>query len=512
MRAVVRRPRAPTRRRVGPTWAARAAIGLALLGLALVAVPAVGSAPAAASASGGPGYWLVSSTGDVAPVGPLPRYRAPTAGARIVAAASLPDGSGFWVVRSDGGVLAFGAASFHGSMRGRSMGGRPTGMAAAPDGNGYWLVDSVGDVYAFGSARFLGSAGGAVRSTVVGIAADPAGGGYWLLTSRGSVLSFGAPWFGSAAADATAAHPAVAIAAMGAGAGYRIAMSDGRVATLTRTGHDLSPPGPMRQTVTSITEAAGDAGFWLVGAGGGVLAYGSAAFLGSDTGRQPGTAVGLVPASGSPAGSPLPHGATGYDISWPQCGGTLPALPGGPAVVGVNNGSTFTVNPCLAAEASWAGSHLSLYINLSSPDPGSRWAAHGPRGRCGTRAGACRSYNYGWNAASWSVDRATAAGATSGMWWLDVETGNVWGADRAANRQVIQGAIDALHNRGLTVGAYSTTLQWGEVAGDYRPGIPGWLTVLGSPPAPWCSTVRFTGGPTWLVQTVGTVLDTDYAC
>src|SRR5438105_15719018 len=53
--------------------------------------------------------------------------------------------------------------------------------------------------------------------------------------------------------------------------------------------------------------------------------------------------------------------STGYDISFPQCGGAYPA--GAFGVVGVNGGYPFVhYNPCLADEYTHS-SHASLYIN-----------------------------------------------------------------------------------------------------------------------------------------------------
>src|SRR5207237_8960028 len=54
-------------------------------------------------------------------------------------------------------------------------------------------------------------------------------------------------------------------------------------------------------------------------------------------------------------------GSTGYDISFPQCGGAYPA--GGFGIVGVNGGYPFVhYNPCLADEYAHSP-RAALYIN-----------------------------------------------------------------------------------------------------------------------------------------------------
>jgi hypothetical protein len=63
------------------------------------------------------------------------------------------------------------------------------------------------------------------------------------------------------------------------------------------------------------------------------------------------------------ATDPYPTGLAGYDVSYPQCGGT--AATGSFGIVGVNGGRPFTNNSCLGAEYAAAPKSTapSLYIN-----------------------------------------------------------------------------------------------------------------------------------------------------
>ncbi|MDE2281571.1 MAG: hypothetical protein KGJ92_02215, partial [Actinomycetales bacterium] len=76
----------------------------------------------------------------------------------------------------------------------------------------------------------------------------------------------------------------------------------------------------------------------------------------------------------SPAVSPA---SVGYDISFPQCGGTLPTGMGF-GIVGVNDGRPYTTNPCLATEIQWATSSLAatpqFYVNTANPGPSNNTA------------------------------------------------------------------------------------------------------------------------------------------
>jgi hypothetical protein len=172
------------------------------------------------------------------------------------------------------------------------------------------------------------------------------------------------------------------------------------------------------------------------------------------------------------------EGGAGYDISWPQCGGPYPGLDAGAfGIVGVNGGRPYSFNPCFQDEFSWAGSsglQPTIYVNLQYGESGD-----GPHSCEGDDHG-CLAYNYGFGAARYAFDVAwdSTGGESQSVpiWWLDVETMNVWNDDTGLNSQVIQGAIDYLKDQARAPGVYSTPLQWGQIAGGFAPdGVIGWV-------------------------------------
>jgi hypothetical protein len=259
-----------------------------------------------------------------------------------------------------------------------------------------------------------------------------------------------------------------------------------------------------------------------------------------------------------------PSGTYGYDISWPQCKGstsstaaTLPGQPSYPdgttaytvAVVGVDGWGTGANNPCLSAEVNWAkrakrigAAPYELYMFLNSPSSSDTIDQSGPAGTCSNLASSerasCRAYNYGYNAAHLALRYAASEGASSSLWWLDIENdtcGEYWSCNRTLNSRTIQGAIDFLRSEKITVGVYSTSVQWKGITGGYVPTgvqIPIWVAgaYWTSPPypssyhywststlTPYCgSTYSFAHGKTWLLQeTPGSnnyPFDPDYAC
>jgi hypothetical protein len=119
---------------------------------------------------------------------------------------------------------------------------------------------------------------------------------------------------------------------------------------------------------------------------------------------------------------------TGYDISYPQCGGPLPANPAF-GIVGVNAGIVYSPNPCLGtgdgpSELAWAGgASAQLYANTGNPGPA--LSSHWPNGQTSPRA--CNTatapgpdtadcvYDYGWNAAADSYQTAIRAYVSLGL-------------------------------------------------------------------------------------------------
>jgi hypothetical protein len=265
---------------------------------------------------------------------------------------------------------------------------------------------------------------------------------------------------------------------------------------------------------------------------------------------------------------------TGNDVSYPQCGGSLPAAPAF-GIVGLTGGLANDLNPCFGPSSSypsysqselyWAvasstgGSSqpkASLYVNTA--DPGNvyngtviaDWPTSGstPYGSCttttvtltsgtytvGADSDAC-AWQYGFNKASqdasWLGTAASAinsqsppvtvAGtAASYPWWLDVETANTWQSDTTMNVADLQGMIAGLQGAGATkVGAYSTSSQWDTITGGTSSAsgslyqIPNWIPGARnlSGAQANCTQTSFTGGTVTVTQWASQP-DGDYAC
>ena len=213
-----------------------------------------------------------------------------------------------------------------------------------------------------------------------------------------------------------------------------------------------------------------------------------------------------------------------YDVSWPQCGESLPARADA-AIVGVNGGKPYEENPCLAEQYGWAASAAgqpAFYMNTANPGADSRivdwYRQNTPNPSCSRSNEAACAYNYGYNAARHAFATAQARTGAAGRhsWWLDVETTNSWSDDHGANLADIAGSVDFLRSQNVPVGVYSTRYQWGVITGGARlPDLPNWVAGArdGGQAARWCAPdSSFTGGPVILVQWVEHDLDHNALC
>jgi hypothetical protein len=214
-----------------------------------------------------------------------------------------------------------------------------------------------------------------------------------------------------------------------------------------------------------------------------------------------------------------PAGTSGMDVSYPACQDPLPAAPTTFAIIGVTGGRAYYQNACLIKEFAWAQTATippSFFMNLNSPGGALAFKAQsGPKGNCATTDDMCLSYNFGYHDARLAYADAQSQETTAVMWWLDVEEENSWSDNKAANAQVVQGAVDFLRSQNRTIGIYSTSKQWGELMGSYSPALPNW--VAGAPDSDTAPTYcdashAFAGGTVWLVQYTPGDFDADYAC
>ena len=226
---------------------------------------------------------------------------------------------------------------------------------------------------------------------------------------------------------------------------------------------------------------------------------------------------------------------TGFDVSYPQCGTTLPT-PTAFGIVGINDGLANNLNPCLGPSSSypsytqselyWAVSDsvggttqpvTSLYVNTADPGniyndkPIADWPTSSlstdPYGSCvtttvtghghsytvGQNSDAC-AWQYGYDRAvrdtSWLTSAADAIDAQSPpklvadtpgsySWWLDVETANSWQSDTTMNVADLQGMVAGFGASAVTtVGVYSTSSQWNSVTSGTTTAASGSLYQL----------------------------------
>jgi hypothetical protein len=237
----------------------------------------------------------------------------------------------------------------------------------------------------------------------------------------------------------------------------------------------------------------------------------------------------------------------GYDVSYPQCGTSLPSARAF-AIVGVNGGLSTRSNPCLSTQLAWAwrsnGSVSSMpkaqvYLNTANPgqviEQVTTWPTSGttPYGDCdGTNSMAC-SWEYGWERASNSIlsffvpaarDARVESDPARYVWWLDVETTNTWQTGSsdalARNRATLEGMTASIIARGGRVGLYSTNQQWAQIVGSVPSSSnlasrPSWLagsTSLSDARSDCRKPALTPGSRVMLTQYIVNGLDRNNAC
>ncbi len=261
---------------------------------------------------------------------------------------------------------------------------------------------------------------------------------------------------------------------------------------------------------------------------------------------------------------------TGLDVSYPQCGDSLPSSAAF-AIVGLNGGLANDYNSCLSAELTYAQTltgtpglagasgqpPAQLYVNTA--DPGNT-VSDWPYGSSGaglgnyasqqnatgtTPYGSCTSYQaspacayvYGYDMVAGVnstiigdvkyLSGQTTFGAGSFRWWLDVETQNSWVSNTEMNVADLQGMVAALGYAGVAssqVGVYSTASQWNTITGTPTAaaysvsntlwGLNEWVTgARGQSGAESnCRQTPFTGGKIVVSQWFSHPYDGDYSC
>ena len=217
-------------------------------------------------------------------------------------------------------------------------------------------------------------------------------------------------------------------------------------------------------------------------------------------------------------------GSTGYDISYPQCGGKYPS--GAFGIIGVNGGYPFVhYNPCLADEYSHT-TNAALYINTGYDPIYTQVDGQHSIVECVTQGVTIQgnlaqqaAWAVGCSEASRSIAYAASQGAINpSSWWLDVETGNSWSStDLSLNQYTIQGIVDTLLRQSpAAVGVYSTGYQWRTITGNLPVSgvLADWVATGSSSPGrahSYCG-IGFSGRPVWFVQYLHGGFDTDYTC
>jgi hypothetical protein len=461
---------------------------------------------------------LLAALATALPITALVGSELATSAPRAAAATATPTPA-YWLVASDGGIFSFGGATFYGSTGNIALNKPIVGMASTPDGGGYWLVASDGGIFAFGDAPFFGSTGNIhLNQPVVGMAPGPGGQGYWLVASDGGIFSFGRVAFFGSMGGTPLNQPIVSMITGPSGVGYFMVAADGGIFSFGSSPFYGSLGGvPIKHPIVAAAATPTANGYWFTDTAGLVTAFGAASYFGSAPSPLNRPVVGMAAAAGSGGffGGTYPSGAYGYDVSVFQCN-NLPTGPHSIGIVQVDGASSTAANPCLQAEANWAGGGLNLYTFLTY-----QTSATNEPGCNGDQ-----SCNAGYEAGIHAYQDAVNSNVNAQVpWWLDVEFNPVspWSGNLGENAQFVEGALNALHETDgvASVGIYASPQNWNQIVGNYQPSVPYWMADYLSPPSGPASCADYANqvasgallpSSPQIVQYGTAQFDEDYAC
>ncbi|MHB2022862.1 MAG: hypothetical protein ACYCO3_05980 [Mycobacteriales bacterium] len=221
---------------------------------------------------------------------------------------------------------------------------------------------------------------------------------------------------------------------------------------------------------------------------------------------------------------PYLAGTSGFDVSYPNCGASLPTGDTF-AIVGVGDGRPFTTYTCVGAEWSAAENATSatpsLYFNTGyagayghdietacTNEVGSAGVFGSLRGHALTQAQ--QAWEIGCSEAYYAYTKEPGTPTT---WWADVETGNSWSTNTSLNQYAIDGISYQMQQPLLGGGGiYSSPTMWARITGSATwaptPPVPGnWVTGTGG------CTSTFGGVANWVAQgSAVNGIDSDTAC
>ncbi len=325
-------------------------------------------------------------------------------------------------------------------------------------------------------------------------------------------------------------------------AGGQIKPAVKRILKATRHNNHFVFTEVAEETPTSPAPAGGSqTGSGSGSTGGGSTGTGSGGGSGGGTGGTGGGGTGGSGGGGGTA-NPFAPGNIGADVGPYQCDGpgnsdttiegVIPAI--SYAMVDLEDGLGYSVNPCLSAEVSAltaAGVTVDYYINTGWYSGSSHLDTNTPK-VCAPGDSVCDAYDYGAGNVSYVVGAVSSLGIsiTGKRVFRDGETDNTWATgsggqadseQAAENESSLQGAQDTLIADGAADSLlYENPDFENTVLDGLQTDEPIWLATGEDSAAaaePSCDTVGPDGGTVELVQyngsaTDGSALDMDVAC